>query len=83
MRERVTVGGRIVAVTYSPATSHPELVVRLSDETGSVLLVFTGRLDVTGLIAGRAVIASGMAGERDGVCAIHNPAYELQPEEAP
>ncbi len=82
-RERVTVRGRVRAVTYMPAASHPELVVRVSDETGSLLLVFVGRTDVKGIVAGRSIIAAGMTAERDGVCAIHNPSYELQSEEAP
>ena len=30
-----------------------------------------------------SIIAAGMTAERDGVCAIHNPSYELQSEEAP
>ena len=81
-RERVTVRGRVSAVTYGPATSHPELLVRVSDQTGSLLLVFIGRLDVKGIAPGRSIIASGMTAERDGVCAIHNPTYELQPEDA-
>lgn len=78
-RDRVRVGGTVVALTYPPKDAHPELSCRIHDGTGAISLVFVGRRDVPGISAGRRIIAEGVVAERNGQCVIYSPSYELLP----
>lgn len=77
IREHFHVAGIVTSITYAPVSEHPELVVRLTDESGTLDLIFVGRSDVVGIEIGRMVNAQGMVTQRDGRVVIYNPTYEL------
>lgn len=77
-RGRACVAGRLSSLTYSPADAHPEFTVRISDETGTIGLLFVGREDIAGLEVGRGIIAAGTVTEHLGRLVIFNPIYELR-----
>ena len=60
-----------------PWGGNPALECSLSDETGSITLVFLGRRQVEGVRLGTIMSATGVAGEHHGMRAILNPAYTL------
>lgn len=78
-RDRATVAGKVVALTYQPRGEKPAITARLSDGTGVLGLVFLGRRDVPGVSTGRRLIATGMVGTRDGLPIMFNPEYQLLP----
>lgn len=79
-RQLATVQGAVVALTYTPVTQGPSVVVRLSDGSGMVGLIFQGRADVAGVNPGDTLVAHGRVGLLDGMPVIFNPSYELQGE---
>jgi amino acid transporter len=76
-RERICVAGRVHAIRVQPWGGNPALECSLSDETGSITLVFTGRRAVPGIRLGTIMSATGVVGEHHGMRAMLNPAYEL------
>ncbi len=76
-RQRITVAGRVRAIRVQPWGGNPSLECSLSDDTGGITLVFTGRRQVPGIQIGTIMSVSGVAGEHHGVRAILNPAYTL------
>jgi hypothetical protein len=77
LRTPVRVGGEVKRVVIAPRGGVPTLEVRISDGTGSITAVFTGRRRIAGLDHGRAVIFEGVAmTDRDGTV-VFNPAYTL------
>jgi hypothetical protein len=82
-RQPVRVGGEIHRVVISPRHGVPTLEVVISDGTGSITAVFTGRRKILGVEHGRTVVFEGVAvPERDGMV-IFNPAYTLIAPPAP
>ena len=76
-REVVTVSGRVAAVTVEPKNTAPRLVVRLSDSSGVIDLVFIGRRSLPGVDPGVAIRASGRVQALSTGNAILNPRYDL------
>jgi len=76
-RHPTTVAGRVRAIRVQPWGGNPALECSLSDETGSITLVFLGRRQVEGVRLGTIMSATGVAGEHHGMRAILNPAYTL------
>jgi hypothetical protein len=76
-RQPTTVAGRVRAMRIQPWGGNPSLECSLSDETGSITLVFTGRRHVQGIRLGTIMSATGVAGEHHGMRAMLNPAYQL------
>jgi hypothetical protein len=82
-RRPIRVGGEIHRVVIAPRHGIPTLEVVVSDGTGSITAVFTGRRKIIGVEHGRTVILEGVAvPERDGLV-IFNPAYTLVAPAAP
>ena len=77
-REQVCIHGRVQALRVEPLAGSPSLECTISDETGSVSLVFFGRRHIEGVALGTSVTATGMAIEHRGRLAIVNPIYELR-----
>lgn len=75
----VTVTGRLKSVTYLPQGSVPTLEAELYDGSGSVVLVWLGRRQITGIEPGRTLTARGRVAEHQGRGVIYNPWYELSP----
>lgn len=78
-RSHARIAGRIISLTYQPKGATPALVARVSDGTGTIGLVFLGRIEVPGIEAGRYLVASGAVGDESGLPIIYNPSYELLP----
>ena len=74
-RDVVTVEGRVHAVRMSPIGGSPALHCTVTDDSGTIGLVFLGRRSIPGLNVGTHVRATGMVGERAGGPAIVNPDY--------
>ncbi|MDO5495752.1 MAG: DUF3159 domain-containing protein [bacterium] len=75
VRAEVTVAG-VIAET-SPGDAASGLHVRLTDDTGTMGLVFLGRQEVPGIEEGRWIAATGRVAESGGQRVIFNPRYEL------
>jgi len=75
----VTVTGRLKSVVYLPQGSVPTLEAELYDGSGSVVLVWLGRRQITGIEPGRTLTARGRIAENQGRGVIYNPWYELSP----
>ena len=76
-RRPLRIGGEIHRVVIAPRHGVPTLEVVVSDGTGSITAVFTGRRSIGGVEHGRAIILEGVAvPERDGNV-VYNPAYTL------
>jgi hypothetical protein len=71
------IGGRIAYVEVSPQDAPARLIVRITDSTGSVDLVFLGRRVVAGLEPGATVCAEGRVTASEDVPLMYNPRYEL------
>lgn len=78
-RQRVCVVGKVTRMTARPTSGQPALAVTVSDDTGTVTAVWTGRREIGGITLGRRVAISGvpvMHGER---LEFTNPGYTLLP----
>ena len=76
-RTPVRVGGEISRVVIAPRNGVPSLEVMISDGTGTITAVFSGRRSIIGIEHGRAVIFEGVAIPQRDRCVIFNPAYTL------
>lgn len=75
----MTVTGRLKSVVYLPQASVPTLEAELYDGSGSVILLWLGRRQITGIEPGRTLTARGRIAEQNGREVIYNPWYELSP----
>jgi hypothetical protein len=78
-RTEGTVIGEISAVRIVPRAGSPSLEATITDGTGTVLVVWTGRRHIAGVSPGRRLVVSGRGaptGPRDRLL-IFNPRYEL------
>lgn len=78
--EWVKVRGTIRAIRVRPQSSVPMVEAELWDGTGYVTLLWLGRREIKGVIAGRTLMAEGRIsrGPKQQP-AIYNPRYELLP----
>jgi RecG-like helicase len=76
---RVTVTGIITATQTVTIGSSPAFRCTLADGTGQIFVLFLGRTEVGGLMAGRRCRVAGTAGTSGGRLVIWNPRYWLQP----
>ena len=60
-RQPIRVGGEIHRVVIAPRHGIPTLEVVVSDGTGSITAVFTGRRKIIGVEHGRTVVLEGVA----------------------
>ena len=75
-RTRTTLGGEIISVV-----SHARPTVRvdaeLCDDTGTIVLRFTGRDQVPGLVTGARLVVEGTPAREGERLIMRNPAYEF------
>ena len=76
-REVVSVAGRVRAMTITHEAGGQELRCVLSDNTGSVTLVFQGRSQVPGVERGTRLIVKGTVTSLRREAVILNPQYEI------
>lgn len=77
MRASGRVKGRIAAVEVSPHDGVSQLIITVSDPTGSVRCVFLGRRHITGLGPGQTIIVEGVTTESAAGPIMFNPRYDL------
>jgi len=78
-RERVCVVGKVVRMTARPTSGQPALAVSITDETGTVTAVWTGRREIGGVTLGRKIAISGVPVQRGDHLEFTNPDYTLLP----
>jgi hypothetical protein len=76
-RKPVRVGGEISRVVIAPRNGVPSLEVMISDGTGTITAVFSGRRSIIGVEHGRAIIFEGVVIPQRDRYVIFNPAYTL------
>ena len=76
-RRHVRVAGEVSQMKTKPARGIPSLCVRITDETGTVVAVWTGRRSIGGIALGRRVLLEGVASDSPDGLTFMNPSYEL------
>jgi RecG-like helicase len=79
LREPVRVGGEITAMQVVPRAGSPSLEITISDGSGRVVAVFTGRRRINGIEPSRGVLFEGVTRKERGRLLMLNPAYTLLP----
>ena len=78
-RQRVRIGGKVVRMTARPTSGQPALAISISDETGTVTAVWTGRREIGGVTLGRKIAIEGVAVKHGDHLEFTNPGYTLLP----
>lgn len=78
-RRRVCVVGSVTRMRTVPSHGLPSLSVTLSDGTGSVVAVWSGRRSIGGVALGQRIALDGVAVQRGNLLEFTNPAYQLLP----
>lgn len=78
-RRRVCVIGNVTRMRTVPADGLPSLSVTLSDGTGSVVAVWSGRRAIGGIALGQRIALDGVAVQRGNLLEFTNPVYQLLP----
>lgn len=76
-RVRVTVGGEVIRTRLTPYSGVQTFEITVSDGTGKMAAMFTGRRHIAGLEHHRAVVLEGVARPEKGRLVMLNPAYTL------
>src|SRR5262245_12039365 len=76
-RTRVSVAGVVTAAEVAPWAGGPVLEVVVDDGTGQLVLAFTGRQRLAGVVPGRPLVAAGVIRLHRGRHMLMNPAYLL------
>lgn len=77
VRQRARVAGRVRSLRVQPGRDSQNLECVLTDDTGDVVITFTGRPSIPGIAQGSRLVAEAMVADRDGVLNMVNPEYEL------
>ncbi len=77
-RVRVKLSGALSTVTLRPRGGVPALEAELFDGSGSIVLVWLGRRQISGIGPGRQLEVEGRIGLQEGVRVMYNPRYELR-----
>ena len=76
-RQRVCVSGKVIRMTARPTSGQPCLAISISDDTGSVTAVWTGRREIGGVTLGRKIAIEGVPVLHGDHLEFTNPAYTL------
>ncbi len=76
-RTLVRVRGSVTRMKARPSSGMPSLAVSISDATGSVTAVWTGRRSIGGITLGRHVLIEGVPVQVGERLEFINPAYTL------
>lgn len=77
LRTPVRVGGEVKRMRIAPRNGVAAFEIVLSDGTGDVVAVFTGRRSIAGIEHGRAIVVEGVGHDERGHRVLLNPAYTL------
>ena len=78
-RQLVCVTGKVTRMTARPTSGQPALAVTVSDDTGTVTAVWTGRRSIGGITLGRRIAIKGIAMTQGAHLEFTNPSYTLLP----
>ena len=78
-RQHVRVCGKVTRMTARPTAGQPALAVSISDDTGTVTAVWTGRRQIGGITLGRRVAIDGVPVPHGAYLEFTNPRYTLMP----
>lgn len=78
-RQRVCVCGKITRMTARPTAGQPALAISVSDDTGTVTAVWTGRRAIGGITLGRRIAINGVPVMHGDHLEFTNPDYTLLP----
>lgn len=78
-RTHVRVGGEVSRTRIAPRSGVPAFEISISDGTGNVVAVFTGRRHLAGIDHHRAVVLEGVTRAERGRLVMLNPEYTLLP----
>lgn len=78
-RRRVVVEGTVTRMRARPAHGVPSLAVTVTDDSGSVTAVWTGRRSIGGVTLGRRLLVEGVGTLVGDRLEFTNPAYTLLP----
>ncbi|MEO8264723.1 MAG: OB-fold nucleic acid binding domain-containing protein [Ilumatobacteraceae bacterium] len=76
-RQQVCVCGKITRMTARPTAGQPALAILVSDATGTVSAVWTGRREIGGVTLGRRIAITGVPVIRGEQLEFTNPGYTL------
>jgi RecG-like helicase len=76
-RQRVCVVGKVTRMTARPTSGQPALAVNISDDTGTVIAVWTGRREIGGVTLGRRLAITGVPVKHGERLEFTNPNYTL------
>jgi RecG-like helicase len=78
-RQEFTVAGEISSLRIVPRAGSPSLEATVSDGTGSLVVVWTGRRHIPGVAPGKRLVLSGRGAPHGagGRLLVLNPRYEL------
>lgn len=76
-REMAWLRGTITVLTMKPRSGTPWLEAEFDDGSGSVTLIWMGRREIPGVLAGRELAVRGRVSYVDGQRRLYNPYYEL------
>ncbi len=78
-RQQVSVVGEITSLRIVPRAGSPSLEATISDGTGTLVAVWTGRRRIAGIAPGKRLVVAGRGAPADGRGRqlILNPTYEL------
>lgn len=80
LRERVEVCGEIRRMAVKPRAGIPAVEVEISDGTGELTLIFSGRSHIPGIGHNRGLVVCGVAHSEGRRRVILNPSYRLLPK---
>jgi hypothetical protein len=78
-RQYVCVTGKVIRMTARPTSGQPALAISISDETGTVTAVWTGRREIGGVTLGRKIAIDGVPVLHGDHLEFTNPGYTLLP----
>jgi len=76
-RLKVCVSGKVIRMTARPTSGQPALAISISDETGTVTAVWTGRREIGGVTLGRKIAIEGVPVLHGDHLEFTNPNYTL------
>lgn len=78
-RQEVTVAGEISSLRIVPRAGSPSLEATVTDGSGSLVVVWTGRRRIPGVAPGKRLVLSGRGSPQGagGRLMVLNPRYEL------
>lgn len=77
VRQRATVTGRVVAITYPSRRATACLQAHVQDDTGTLIVSWSGRRDIPGIRVGQTLTVTGVIGMRDAQYHMYNPDYQI------